>query len=136
LAIFLAAISARRLGETKPKKDEQNVGGRNVRFMKYKESQLSDDQQLDPRCHEVDYLITPALGGGDDLRNLWPHSYSATIWNAAIRDARESHLRELVCGGNLDLAEAQREIAANWIVAYKKYFRTDVPLSEHRRERE
>jgi hypothetical protein len=42
----------------------------------------------------------------------------------------------LVCGGNLELAEAQREIATNWIAAYKKYFRTDVPLSEHRKDRE
>jgi hypothetical protein len=90
----------------------------------------------DPRGYEVDYLITPALGGADDIRNLWPHSYSATVWNARIKDALESHLRNLVCDGNLDLAEAQREIAANWIAAYKKYFHTDEPLSEHRRERE
>jgi anti-sigma factor RsiW len=90
----------------------------------------------DPRAYEVDYLITPALGGADDIRNLWPHSYSATVWNARIKDALESHLRNLVCDGNLDLGEAQREIAANWIAAYKKYFHTDEPLSEHRRERE
>jgi len=90
----------------------------------------------DPRAYEVDYLITPALGGADDIRNLWPHSYSATVWNARIKDALESHLRNLVCGGNLELAEAQREIATNWIAAYKKYFRTDVPLSEHRKDRE
>jgi hypothetical protein len=90
----------------------------------------------DPRAYEVDYLITPALGGADDLRNLWPHSYSATVWNAQIKDALENHLRGLVCGGKLDLGEAQREIATNWIAAYKKYFRTDEPLSEHRREHE
>ena len=90
----------------------------------------------DPRAYEVDYLITPALGGADDIRNLWPHSYSATVWNARIKDALESHLRDLVCGGKLDLGEAQREIATNWIAAYKKYFRTDVPLSEHGREHE
>jgi hypothetical protein len=90
----------------------------------------------DPRAYEVDYLITPALGGADDIRNLWPHSYSATAWNARIKDALEDHLRDLVCGGNLDLADAQREIATNWIAAYKKYFHTDVPLSEHVREHE
>jgi anti-sigma factor RsiW len=90
----------------------------------------------DPRAYEVDYLITPALGGADDIRNLWPHSYSATVWNAQIKDALENHLRDLVCGGKLDLGEAQREIATNWIAAYKKYFRTDEPLSEHRREHE
>jgi hypothetical protein len=90
----------------------------------------------DPRAYEVDYLITPALGGADDIRNLWPHSYSSTVWNARTKDALESHLRNLVCGGNLDLAEAQREIASNWIAAYKKYFRTEEPLSEHRKDPE
>ena len=43
----------------------------------------------------------------------------------------EDRLREMVCDGSLDLAEAQHEIAANWIAAYKKYFHTDKPLAEH-----
>jgi hypothetical protein len=77
----------------------------------------------------VDYLITPALGGADDIHNLWPQSYKATVWNAEVKDALEDHLRNLVCGGELDLATAQREIATNWIEAYKKYFHTDRPLA-------
>jgi hypothetical protein len=85
----------------------------------------------DPRAYEVDYLVTPALGGADDIHNLWPHSYSATVWNARVKDALEDHLREMVCDGRLDLTEAQREIAGNWIAAYKKYFHTDRPLAEH-----
>ncbi len=83
----------------------------------------------DPRAYEVDYLVTPALGGADDIHNLWPHSYSATVWNARVKDALEDRLHEMVCDGSLDLTEAQREIAANWIIAYKKYFHTDEPLS-------
>jgi hypothetical protein len=86
----------------------------------------------DPRAYEVDYLVTPALGGADDIHNLWPHSYSATVWNAQVKDALEDRLREMVCDGSLDLTEAQREIAGNWISAYKKYFHTDEPLAEHR----
>jgi hypothetical protein len=85
----------------------------------------------DPRAYEVDYLVTPALGGADDIHNLWPHSYSATIWNARVKDALEGRLREMVCDGTLDLREAQREIAQNWIAAYQKYFHTDKPLEEH-----
>ena len=65
----------------------------------------------DPRAYEVDYLVTPALGGADDIHNLWPHSYSSTVWNAPVKDALEDRLREMVCDGSLDLAEAQREIA-------------------------
>ena len=82
----------------------------------------------DPRAYEVDYLVTPALGGADDIHNLWPHSYSSTIWNAQVKDDLEDRLREMVCDGQLDLETAQREIAINWIDAYKKYFRTDRPL--------
>jgi hypothetical protein len=85
----------------------------------------------DPRAYEVDYLVTPALGGADDIHNLWPHSYSATAWNARVKDALEDRLREMVCDGSLDLSEAQRDIATNWIAAYKKYFHTDKPLAEH-----
>lgn len=81
----------------------------------------------EPRAYEVDYLITPALGGADDIHNLWPQSYSDTVWNAQVKDDLEDHLRALVCAGKLDLATAQREIAVNWIGAYKKYFGTEVP---------
>jgi hypothetical protein len=83
----------------------------------------------EPRAYEVDYLITPALGGADDIHNLWPQSSSATVWNAQVKDALEAHLRNLVCQGDLDLAIAQREIATNWIEAYKKYFHTDRPVA-------
>jgi len=85
-----------------------------------------------PGTYEVDYLITPALGGADDIRNLWPESSSATAWSAPVKDALEDHLRDLVCDGQLDLATAQREIAGNWIEAYKKYFHTDRPLTTYR----
>lgn len=84
----------------------------------------------EPQAYEVDYLVTPALGGADDIRNLWPHSYSATVWNAHVKDALEDRLRDLVCAGSLDLTDAQKEIAENWIAAYKKYFRTEQPLEE------
>jgi hypothetical protein len=85
----------------------------------------------EPQAYEVDYLVTPALGGADDIRNLWPHSYSATVWNARVKDDLENRLREMVCDGSLDLAEAQQEIAGNWIAAYKKYFHADQPVVKH-----
>lgn len=84
--------------------------------------------RADPRAYEVDYLITPALGGSDDIRNLWPQSYSATIWNARVKDDLEERLHELVCAGDLDLETAQQQISTDWIAAYKKYFRTDRPI--------
>jgi len=88
-----------------------------------------DDAQ--PRGYEVDHLITPELGGTDDIRNLWPEPYSSE-WNARVKDQLEDHLRELVCQGKLDVGTAQRDIATNWISAYKKYFQTDKPRPSSR----
>jgi hypothetical protein len=78
--------------------------------------------------YEVDHLITPALGGTDDIRNLWPEPYASTEWNAHVKDELENRLHELVCDGKLDLPTAQHDIASNWISAYQKYFHTDRPL--------
>jgi anti-sigma factor RsiW len=82
-----------------------------------------------PDAYEVDYLITPELGGAADIRNLWPEPYSATVWNAHVKDQLEDRLHQLVCDGRLDLATAQHDISTNWIAAYKKYFHTDLPNS-------
>ena len=78
--------------------------------------------------YEVDYLITPELGGADDGQNLWPEPYSSTDWGAHVKDALEDRLHQMVCAGTIDLATAQREMASDWISAYKKYFQTDKPL--------
>jgi hypothetical protein len=80
--------------------------------------------------YEVDFLITPGLGGADDIKNLWPEPYTSTVWNAHVKDALEDRLHDMVCSGQLDLATAQRDIATDWISAYKKYFHTQNPLSD------
>lgn len=82
-----------------------------------------------PKDYELDYLITPELGGSDDIHNLWPEPYSSTVWNAHVKDALEDRLHQLVCEGKIDLPTAQHDIATDWISAYKKYFRTEKPLS-------
>lgn len=79
-----------------------------------------------PDKFEVDYLITPDLGGAQSIRNLWPQPYSAR-WNAHVKDKLEQRLHELVCQGKLDLPTAQHDIAADWIGAYKKYVGTADP---------
>ncbi len=86
-----------------------------------------------PRAYEVDYLITPALGGSDDIDNLWPQPYSESIWNAHVKDALEDHLRRQVCAGTLALAVAQRELSTDWVAAYKRHFATNRPLAQHAR---
>jgi hypothetical protein len=79
----------------------------------------------------VDYLITPELGGVDDIRNLWPEPHSATVWNSYVKDQLETYLHQQVCAGKLNLKTAQRDIATDWISAYKRYFHVDQPRSNH-----
>jgi hypothetical protein len=78
--------------------------------------------------YELDYLITPELGGSSDRRNLWPERYGSRVWNARVKDDLERLLPQLVCAGSLDLATAQRDIALDWIAAYQKYFHTERPI--------
>lgn len=77
--------------------------------------------------YELDYLITPELGGAPSVENLWPQRYASRTWNAHVKDQLERLLPQLVCDGTVALQTAQREIAADWVAAYRKYFRTDVP---------
>ena len=80
-------------------------------------------------AYELDYLISPQLGGTNDIRNLWPEPDSSTVWNVRAKDALEDRLQELVCNGKINLATAQQELATDWISAYKRYFHTDKPLA-------
>lgn len=77
-------------------------------------------------AYEVDYLITPELGGATTLRNLWPQPYSAR-WNARVKDRLEHRLHQLVCQGKVELATAQHDISTDWISAYRKYVEPDAP---------
>jgi hypothetical protein len=83
-----------------------------------------------PDAYEVDYLITPELGGATDIRNLWPEPYEDTVWNAHVKDQLEDRLHQMVCRGDVDLATAQRDISTDWIAAYRKYFHADRPVED------
>ncbi len=83
--------------------------------------------------YELDFLITPELGGAPEPRNLWPQPYRAGVWNAYVKDELERELQDLVCRGTLDLATAQQELANDWIAAYKRRFNTDRPLRDYGR---
>jgi hypothetical protein len=78
--------------------------------------------------YEVDHLITPGLGGTDEIRNLWPEPRYDTAWNSFVKDDLEDYLHLRVCRGDLNLKAAQRDVSTDWIWAYKKYFHTEVPL--------
>ena len=68
---------------------------------------------------EIDHLVSLEIGGSNDQENLWPQPYGTKPWNATVKDRLENRLHALVCGGQLSLEEAQKQIAADWISAYK-----------------
>ena len=79
----------------------------------------------DLRDYEEDHLVPLCLAGApQDPANLWPQPRFGE-WSADRKDTLEAKLCRLVCEGRVPLAEAQREIATDWIAAYRKYLRRD-----------
>ena len=73
---------------------------------------------------EIDHLIPLGIGGADNVANLWPEPRRSIepVWNAETKDRLEWKLRDLVCSGQLDVVEAQKEIAEDWTAAYGRFF--------------
>ena len=69
------------------------------------------------RRYEYDHLIPLELGGApNDPRNLWPEPGASPN----PKDTLEDLLRRRVCGGRMSLAEARRQIARDWVTAYRR----------------
>jgi len=73
----------------------------------------------------IDRLVSEELGGGNDIRNLWPLPNDGP-WNAADKQRLAAELHARVCAGTLPLAEAQAMLAGDWIAAYRAMFRDQV----------
>lgn len=86
----------------------------------------NDDEACTPDRHkrrcEIDHLISRELGGADDERNLWPQPYGSLPWNAVRKDRVENRLHVEVCAGTITLEQAQKEIAEDYRVPYRRYF--------------
>lgn len=78
---------------------------------------------IDPKQDkfEVDHLISLELGGSNDIKNLWPESYTTTPFNAYKKDTLENKLHDMVCADEIPLEQAQKEIAGDWVRAYHEY---------------
>jgi len=75
----------------------------------------------EPGDLEIDHYIPLALGGSNDVANLWPEPAPAFH----RKDRLEDELHRRVCAGQLQLEGAQHDIATNWVVTYKREFGED-----------
>jgi hypothetical protein len=66
----------------------------------------------------LDHLVPLEMGGADTIENIWPQCgpTGGTLWQRYFKqkDVVENYLTALVKSGNMDLAEAQRQIARDW----------------------
>lgn len=66
-----------------------------------------------PGENEVDHCVNLAIGGSNDISNLWPERYNDTF-GARIKDRVENCLHRMVCDGTIDLYQAQYDVCHNW----------------------
>jgi hypothetical protein len=64
--------------------------------------------------YEIDQLVPVELGGSNDQPNVWPELTS----QFRKKNRLEDWLITRVCDGGMSLAQAQKQIARNWLAAY------------------
>jgi hypothetical protein len=69
--------------------------------------------------YEVDHYVSLELGGSNDISNLFPEAAAPTP-GFHEKDKVENYLHDQMCSSNLTLAEAQRQIATNWLAVYQQ----------------
>lgn len=75
-----------------------------------------------PSDYEEDHLVSLEIGGNPTSPdNLWPEPWVGK-YGAHAKDRLENALKRDVCSGKMTLAEAQHEIATDWIGTYQKRF--------------
>lgn len=91
-----------------------------LKFLGLRQYGYSDTRVRD---YEEDHLISIGLGGSPrSPQNLWPEPHHVIGgWGSYAKDRLEDKLHTLVCRGRVPLAQAQHEIASDWIAAYKRY---------------
>lgn len=71
-----------------------------------------------PGQYEVDHLVSLELGGSNDISNLWPEAANPTP-GFHQKDMVENYLHDQVCRGAVPLAQAQAQIAGNWLAIFQ-----------------
>lgn len=68
-------------------------------------------------AYEVDHFIPLAIGGSNDIANLFPQPAKPPP-GFHEKDIVENYLHQEVCAGRVALSVAQRQISENWLDIY------------------
>lgn len=68
--------------------------------------------------YEVDHLVNLAIGGSNDIANLWPQA-TAAVPGSKEKDRVENYVHDQVCTGRMQLLDAQRAMATDWVAVYQ-----------------
>jgi hypothetical protein len=76
------------------------------------------------RSLEIDHIVSLELGGSNDPANLYPELAVPPNHQPGyhVKDKVENAAHQAVCSGQITLAYAQHQIAANWELLYKRLF--------------
>lgn len=84
-----------------------------------------------PHQYEVDHLISLELGGSNSEKNLWIEPYDLNVdgkqMGASEKDKAENATHKAVCDGEIDLKEAQAQIAKDWTALYRRFVAKEFP---------
>jgi hypothetical protein len=67
----------------------------------------------------LDWLVPYDLGGADVRANFWPADVEGTGFYEKVQT--DDILRQMVCRGELTLAQAQHELETNWYTGWLRY---------------
>jgi hypothetical protein len=87
----------------------ENLKKQSIKLYGYPDTNLSD--------YEEDHLIPLEVGGNPtSVQNLWAEPHYGQ-YNSYVKDQFEDYLNAQVCSGKMSLAQAQQEVATNWVQA-------------------
>lgn len=89
-------------------------------------TQVEKEYPACPAQHEIDHLVPLALGGADDVRNLWCQP-EVNEWNGQdfgyhAKDKLETYLVIQMKAGTITPKDAQNCILQDWPACFQKFF--------------
>ena len=76
-----------------------------------------------PKEYEIDHWIPLALGGTNNIENLWPQPIIYPGYKE--KDYVQLYLRDQVCDHGMNLTDARMKITGDWYSLYLKIRETD-----------